>query len=115
MADAGDLGKLPPEIRKEIYTYLLAESDTIAITTFLRAKRKHKYDTAALQLRGTKSSSEVLRVNKLIHEEAAQVLYGCNKFEFHNAVPLYHFLEQIGDAKSHLRHVTLPGHSFGGC
>jgi len=107
MADAGDLGKLPPEIRKEIYTYLLVEDDVIPIKRFPRAISNRTCDTAALQLWWTKRSSQILRVNKLIREEAAQALYGCNKFEFLNAVTLRHFLQQIGDAKRHLGHVAI--------
>jgi hypothetical protein len=107
MADAGDLGKLPPEIRKEIYSYLLVEDETIRIKRSIRAKSKHKYDTAALRLRRRKRSSQILRVNMLIREEAAQILYGCNKFEFFNAGALYHFLQQVGDARRHLRHVAI--------
>ena len=106
MADAGDLGKLPPEIRKEIYTYLLVENETIPIKRLLRDKRERKSGTVALQS-WTGRSSGVLRVNKLISEEAAQVLYGYNKIEFLNAGALRHFLEQIGDAKRHLRHVAI--------
>ena len=55
MANAGDLGKLPPEIRKEIYTYLLVEPNIIAIKRFLRAKSKHKYDTVAHRLRNNQA------------------------------------------------------------
>jgi len=106
MANAGDLGKLPPEIRKEIYTYLLVEPNIIAIKRFLRAKSKHKYDTVALRLR-TKRSTGILRVNKFVNDEAVKALYGCNKFEFLNAVALHHFIEQIGDARKYLRHVAI--------
>ena len=114
MADAGDLEKLPPEIRKEIYTHLLVESEAIPIKRLLRAKRKRLLQgkrkpnkgTIALQS-WTGRSSGILRVNKLIGEEAAQVLYGYNKFEFLNAGALRHFLGQIGDAKRHLRHVSI--------
>lgn len=107
MVDAGDLGKLPPEIRKQIYTYLLVENDTIAVKRFSRAKSNRKYDTAALRRWWTRRSSGILLVNRLIRQEAAPVLYGCNKFEFLNALVLHHFLEQIGDAKRHLRHVAM--------
>jgi hypothetical protein len=109
MADAGDLGKLPPEIRKEIYTYLLAEDIIIPIKHFYHfqgAENRCKPDTVALRLE-EKRSSGVLRVNKLIKEEAVQVLYGYNKFEFMDAGVLHQFLGQIGDAKRHLRHVTM--------
>jgi hypothetical protein len=107
MTDAGDLGRLPPEIRKEVFTYLLVEGETIQIKRFLGTKSKRKYDTAALRSWRTRRASEIFRVNKLIREEAAQVLYGCNKFEFINAGALYHFLQQIGDARRHLRHVAI--------
>ena len=104
MADAGDLGKLPPEIRKEIYAYLLAESHITPINSPRKAKSKH--DTVTLWSK-TKQSSAILRVNKLISKEAVQVMYGCNKFEFVNAGVLQDFLRQIGDAKRHLRHIAI--------
>lgn len=106
MAEDGDPGQLPPEIRKEIYSYLLVESNTIAIKRFLPAGTEHKYDTVALRSR-KKRSSGILRVNKFVNKEAAQVMYGCNKFEFMDAEALHHFLEQIGDARRHLCHVGI--------
>lgn len=114
MADAGDLEKLPPEIRKEIYTHLLVESEVIPIKRLLRAKRKRLLQDKRKRNHGTVGiqswagrSSGVLRVNKIISEETAQVLYGYNKFEFQNTGALRHFLEAIGDAKRHLRHVAI--------
>jgi hypothetical protein len=106
MADAGDLEKLPPEIRKEIWTHLLAEPETIQIKRLLRGKRRRKHGTVALQS-STGRSSGALRVNKLISEEATQALYGYNKFEFQNTGALLQFLKQIGDSKRHLRHAAI--------
>lgn len=41
MADSGDLGKLPPEIRKEIYSYLLVEEKRIVISRY-KEHKKHR-------------------------------------------------------------------------
>jgi len=111
MADAGDLDRFPPEIRFEIYNHLLVIDRIVPIKRVHRAKSKRQHDTVALQSQ-TKRSTEVLRVNKFMNEEAAPVLYGCNNFEFLNAMTLNDFLQQIGDAKRHLRHVAFHQDGF---
>lgn len=111
MAHTGDLGKLPPEIRKEIYTYLLVESKVIPVKRFLHKDEANfgEYLTTALLRHESplRQARSVLRVSKLVNEEATQVLYGCNKFMFQHAGALRSFLNQIGDMKTHLRHVGI--------
>lgn len=140
MADAGDLAKLPAEIRKEVYAHLLVEDKTIPI--FRRVaedKKSNKKRTHGATARMDKlsrpkvpgkrwdchlrvwiplppSTTSLLKVNKLTGLEAAQVLYGFNKFEFQNAGALERFLEQIGYSASHIRHIAIGGfgHLFAG-
>lgn len=136
MADAGNLGKLPPEIRKEIYAHLLVEDKAIPIrrlmttgkkqrgkTTEPRAARMDKrplkhagkaYDRrnrvwVNVPLCTSRGTTSLLRVNKLIGYEAAQVLYGSNQFAFENAGALERFVRQIGDNLPHLRCISIIG------
>lgn len=136
MADAGDLAKLPAEIRKEIYAHLLMEPKKIPITRCPAEDKKsnnqltHGATARMDKLRRPKvpgkrydrhlkawvllppSTTSPLKVNKLIGLEAAQVLYGFNRFEFQNAGALERFLEQIGHGASHLRHVAIIGEGY---
>jgi hypothetical protein len=112
MATAGELGRLPPEIRKEIYAYLLVEAKASPSKRRRQvrvASKLIKHDEIALTCRGTflKSSIGLLRVNKAINEEAAGVLYGGNEFEFGNTGVLHQFLQEIGNKKRFLRHVSI--------
>lgn len=116
MADAGDLGKLPLEIRKHIYTHLLVEAKAIALkchihprgqTEVVRKSRTHKPGNANPYSRVRVYSRDqgrniwvnaplriisILLTNKLISQEAAPVLYGCNKFFFDDAGAMRDFL-----------------------
>jgi hypothetical protein len=51
----------------------------------------------------------LLLVSKLVSQEAAQVLYGLNRFEFQHSAALQSFLECIGTSRQHLRHIALIG------
>lgn len=118
MADAGDLGKLPPEIRKDIYAHLLVEPKAIPVKRYLyKDEDESKFDeyhTRGLFDRKSRMrrANSILRVNKLINEEATQVMYSCNRFMFQNAGALRLFLEQIGGSKGHLRHVGISEHGY---
>jgi len=125
MADSGDLGKLPPEIRKEIYAYLLVEPIKIGILCQeTKQKRqvarfdhhrnkKHRgkfYDRGAREWKSASPSIlSLLLVNKLVGQEAAQVLYGLNAFEFLHAAALECFLKHIGPSRQYLRSIELVG------
>lgn len=123
MADSGDLGKLPPEIRKEIYSYLLVEPTKVGILRQLvnkKAKvarmdhhrnkkhRKQIYDRDACKWKKAPPCiTSLLLVNKLTSQEAAQVLYGFNKFEFLHSAALETFLINIGPSRQYIRDITI--------
>lgn len=125
MADAGDLQKLPLEIRKEIYKHLLVETKKIDIIRQncrggVKVARmdnhqdsKHRgkvWDSRQRRwVDALPSAASILLVNKQISHEARQVLYGSNDFEFDNALALETFLKHTGDAINHLRHIALTG------
>jgi len=128
MADAGNLEKLPVEIRKQIYTYLLAEPKTIAIKRYINPKAYKRGEVARMNhhrrsgrsrkvydrrreawVDAPSSSSSILFVNKRISQEATPVFYGSNKFFFDNAGVLQDFLDWIGQSRLHLRHVEIDG------
>lgn len=125
MADSGDLGKLPPEIRKEIYSYLLVEPTKVGILRQLVNKKakvarmdhhrnkKHRKQVYDRDTRKWKKAppciTSLLLVNKLTSQEAAQVLYGFNKFEFLHAAALETFLHNIGPSRQYLRDITIFG------
>jgi hypothetical protein len=123
MADSGDLGKLPPEIRKEIYSYLLVEDKRIVIS-----RRKHHKHHRPLRMGSYRNANHtdstydhydrkwtkappgidaLLLVNKLVSQEAAQVLYGLNHFAFEHSAALQTFLKCVGNSRQHLRHIAL--------
>lgn len=119
MADAGSLGKLPLEIRKKIYAHLLVEDSKISIVrlNYGAAREdnhrnpKHRgkiYNRSKNRwVAAPPSVTSLLRVNKLISQEAGQVLYGCNEFEFEHSGVLESFLDAIGDNTKSLRHISL--------
>jgi hypothetical protein len=128
MADPGDLGRLPPEIRKEIYSYLLVEDKRVVISRYnehqqYRPVRMGSYrnpnhidstydrDTQ-VWTKTAPGPDALLLVNKLMSQEAAQTLYGLNYFEFENIAALHCFLECIGNSRQHLRHISLLGQSL---
>lgn len=122
MADSGDLGKLPPEIRKEIYSYLLIEDKRVVISRYkdrsqYRVVRMGSYRntnrTDSTYDRDTRvwtkaapGPDALLLVNKLVSQEAAQVLYGLNRFEFEHIAALQSFLDCVGDSRQHIRHIS---------
>jgi hypothetical protein len=125
MAVAGDLGKLPPELRKEIYSYLLVEEKRIVISRYKEHEQYRPvrmgsyrnpdhsdstYDRYTKEWTKTAPSPDaLLLVNKLVSQEAAQVLYGLNHFEFEHVAALQSFLECVGDSRQHLRRIALLG------
>lgn len=125
MADAGDLGRLSPELRKEIYSYVLVEPEKVRILR-LEVKglgkvarfnhhrnNKHRgkfYDRdARAWLDAPPSFTSLLYVNKSVALEATEVLYGFNEFEFLHAGALLCFLRHIGPSIQYLRSISLVG------
>lgn len=126
MADAGDLALLPLELRKEIYTYLLIEDKKIGIMKYgsmLSSKvarmdnhinpghRGKVYDIHRQRwVAAPYRKTALLHVNKATCEEAKQVLYGDNHFEFQHAGALLGFLKSIGESSArYLHHVSIIG------
>lgn len=128
MADAGDLEKLPPEIRRQIYTHLLVEPITIAIKHYIspnayKSGEVTRMDHHRKVFRARKvldrcrkawvgappSTTSILLANKSIFHEATPVLYGDNHFFLDSAGILQDFLAWIGQSRQHLRHVEVDG------
>jgi hypothetical protein len=128
VADAGNLEKLPPEIRKQIYTHLLVEPKTIAIKRYIKPKAYKSGEVARMNHHGKAdrnrkvynrrrmtrveappSTTSILLANKLINQEATPVFYGSNNFFFDNAGALQDFLLWIGQSRQHIRHVEIDG------
>lgn len=117
---------LPAEIRTMIYAELFEESKDIAI-------HSHKpYNQPCRPVRGSfvsgphadragltwnqttakwegqpPSAYAILRTSKKIFEEAAPVAYGHNTFSFPLLSDVNLFLANIGEMRSHLRHIGL--------
>jgi hypothetical protein len=125
MADTGDFEKFPLEVRNEIYAHLLVKTQKIPIKRVRENKQgkavctdnhrntrhpKEFYDRGQKRwVAAPLCATSLLLVNKAISQEATQVLYGFNQFKFEHAGALLCFLECIGDAKQHLRHLELIG------
>lgn len=123
MADSGDLGRLPPEIRKEIYSYLLVEEKRIVISRFKEQKQHRPVRMGSYRnsnhtdsiydhddrkwTKAPPGCDALLLVNKLVSQEASQVLYGLNHFAFEHSAALQSFLECVGNSRQHLRHIAL--------
>lgn len=126
MTATDDLGKLPLELRKEIYAHLLVEPRAIAIKRYMHAGNRKNREVARMgnhrdpkhhgQVHDKRAgiwrsappgTTSILFVSKTISQEAALVLYGCNGFIFDSARALEDFLVWIGDSKQHLRHVAV--------
>ena len=128
MTDAGNLERLPPEIRKQVYTHLLMEPKTIAIKRYINPKAYKSGEVARMNhhrkadrsrkvydrrrktwVEAPPSTTSILLVNKVICQEATPVFYGSNDFCFDNAGALQDFLAWIGQSRQHLRHVEIDG------
>ena len=128
MADAGDLAVLPFALRKEIFSYLLIEEEKISIMkcgSILSSKvarmdnhinhahRGKIYDH--LKRRWVKAPyirTSLLHINKVVSEQAKQILYGCNHFEFQHAGALLGFLKSVGDSGKLLQHIAIIGNGI---
>jgi hypothetical protein len=128
MTDAGDLQKLPLEIRKEIYAHLLVEPKKIGMKRYKEGKAgrpvrsdnhrqpEHRgkfYDRHQREwVAAPPCTTSLLFVNKAVSEEAAQVLYGYNEFEFEHAEALRCFLESIGKSQQYVRYIGIIDHGL---
>jgi hypothetical protein len=115
MAEQNILFKLPPELRLQIYRYVLLRplEKVLVIPTIrkrLSTEAKHRRAMALAEGRlrlSTSVQAALLCVNKQISLEACPVLYESHKFILRTAQGLDHFLINIGDNKQHLRHIEV--------
>lgn len=129
-ADAGDLEKLPLEIRRMIYEFALPDEcfvrleahqprseqhwviNGVEITHPARLEAAPRHHKRNSKRRGQKcigkkwveipNKNALLQANKQIHAEAAPVLYGTNHFQFQTTRALEAFVMQIGEANRQL-------------
>ncbi|KAK3644194.1 Glycosylphosphatidylinositol (GPI) anchor assembly protein [Elasticomyces elasticus] len=97
------LEKLPAELRVQIYRYLLVKGSCVRIC---RSKSK-KFDRYFVTARPTISGHAILSTNRLLHGEAAEVLYSENRFEFLNSKIFTTFIKGIKSHSSLLRHLKI--------
>jgi hypothetical protein len=115
MAEQNILFTLPPELRLEIYRYvLLRPSEEARVVPTIRKRlsteAKHRRATALAEGRlrlPVSIQAALLCVNKQISQEACPVLYESHRFILRTAQGLDHFLINIGDNKHHLRRIEV--------
>jgi hypothetical protein len=119
------LQDLPLELRGKIYTLAFTSSDSTKLAAYPRSKdAKNESNEVALPVledgqaqRTQNYNASLVWVSKQVSADARPILYGYHKFIFVNTRALELFLDQIGDMKKHLRHVTLDPcgyeHDFG--
>lgn len=93
---------LPPELRIQVYGYLLITQDNVCLLRRLKADHSYRlfqYDP--------RLSLATLHVSRSIYKEAAPVLYSGNTFEFLASHGLLLFVEAIGSNVKHLRRLNL--------
>jgi hypothetical protein len=108
-APRASLLELPPELRIQIYKILLTLKKPLNIT-IAPPMYQSKSPIGLTRLPDTErliKSTELLRANKIIHQEAVEVLYGDNTFLFTEPQALRIFACYIGENKAKLRHVRL--------
>lgn len=87
---------IPGEVRNNIYKLILLDQDPI--------DPRLRYDEQQ------KLTPGLLRVNKVVHDEASSLFYGHNRFDFTCLGPhqVASFLEEIGGNNAgHIRHVLI--------
>jgi hypothetical protein len=118
MADAGDLEKLPLELRKQVYAHLFVESKNIAISRYRIgpgkqvARSDNRRDCThrgeifdphqVKRVTAPPGITLLLLVNKVLNQEATETFCGLNGFEFPDSDVLKCFLEVIGNSRQHL-------------
>ncbi|CAH0055310.1 unnamed protein product [Clonostachys solani] len=98
--------RIPREIRDQIYEELLVHSGCIFLDVIWSrpASLGFTFNNRLLPI-----SPEILRLNRRVHQEATEVLYGKNQFQIENVNNFTRFLGDIGPANSALlRHLIIP-------
>ncbi|KAK3660910.1 Glycosylphosphatidylinositol (GPI) anchor assembly protein [Elasticomyces elasticus] len=96
---------LPPELRVEVYRYLLVTGSFIRICR-IKAKNSH-HGRSFVKARSQIFGHAILSTNRLLHEEAAEVLYSENRFGFVNSKVFSTFVKGIKSHSSLLRHLKI--------
>nr|OQO20932.1 hypothetical protein B0A51_12246 [Rachicladosporium sp. CCFEE 5018] len=120
--------RLPPEIRKEIFGYVLTKPNPIEFTVTYpvnrNGSREQRYVVAGHQRNASHigqifdtttrewvpepaRATALLMVCKLVHTEAEEVLYGSNIFKFLNTARLANFLTSFGGPAYAIKQVEL--------
>jgi len=120
MAALGAFSKLPPELRIQIYNYVLLDGDEeIHAVPTIRRKMSKEAARKRIELVNRRAAegrplqkpvaakNAILYVSKQISDEACAVLYGDAKFMLGTAQALDWFLVLIGENKRHLRHIRV--------
>lgn len=119
MSALGQLGKLPVELRKEIFTLCLQETEQIQIERWSKHEviragygeryYYHGYYRARRWIPIPNGPVALLKVSKEIKDEAAPVFYGSNVFNFKSSVVLEDFLKRSPEMAQYLRHIKVAG------
>jgi hypothetical protein len=119
MSGLGTLSKLPPELRIQIYDYVLLEKneEILVVPTIHRKLSEQAEHQRILRLnrlaaegrafRPVAVKNSLLYVSKQISEETCAVLYDGHKFKLRTEQALDWFLVLIGENKRHIRHVRV--------
>jgi len=121
MSGLGTLSKLPPELRIQIYSYALFDTneETRRVLTIHRklseeAERRrilclNRHAAEGRPSKPVALKNSLLYVSKQISQEACQVLYSGHEFKFATAQALDWFLNLVGEHRQHIRHVCVIG------
>lgn len=136
---AGNLDRLPLEIRRDIYYYLFQPS--FSIQRYITRNRSKVKGTAKARLsraqacdvaisghhRNAKHRGQIwdpshrrwipappgmtsiLHVSRQVSGEVSQTLYGCSTFCFDGTQTLFGFLAQTRQSKQYIRHIYIRG------
>lgn len=116
--------ELPPEIRNNIYSHLLAEDQPVKMWTTKVTRKPRRPVRRGFRDRishsGFKwdvdthkwsnqlpSAHSILRVNKQIFRETVTIAYGDNRFDFHDLADLKVFLDHIDGMRPYVRHIHI--------
>ncbi|KAF2278387.1 uncharacterized protein EI97DRAFT_492864 [Westerdykella ornata] len=103
--------RLPSEIRREIFRYLLPSSNKrFRFYTDCDTKVINKKWNSLCRPHPDKPTLDVLRTNRLIYHECLSIMYSENLFHFYgfNYLPVLDFIRRLSpEAKSLVRNVRL--------
>jgi hypothetical protein len=115
LANMPSLQDLSTELRQKIYALVVVAPETAKIATFFRSSPPSRGLVEAASIehnQGTATpsainDSAIVRVSKQARADALPMLYQHCKFEFQSSRALELFLDQIGNARQHLRNVSI--------